>query len=1051
MLESSAQTQGYYRQPDIHDGKIAFSAEGDIWSVPSMGGVAQRLTTHPGEESWPYFSPDGTSIAFRGSYEGGGDVYVIPSNGGTPRRITWDSGGRSQPVGWTKSGLVIVRSMTGAALPDYRLSTVDPSTGISSAIELSQAAEGSFASDGTLFFARMPRQSSNSRFYKGGTAQKIWKFKKGDTEATPLTIDYPGSSRQPNVLNDGRVFFLTDREGAMNVWSMSASGKDLKQHTQLTEWDIQELASDGKSLVYRLGADLWTLDSASGISKKIDIMLVSDQGQTLVEWETEPLKNLSDIALSFDGAKVALISRGELFVAPVGKGRLVHVSMDSGVRYRNVLFSVDSTHVFGLSDKSGELEWWKVLNDGMGEPQQVSSGPTMLRNGASPSPDGKFLIHTNYDDQLWLLDLTTHESKKIAEASVSNNATWSPDSKYVVFSKSGSSMLSALHAYNVHSGKTVAVTSDRFNDSGPVFSADGNWLFFSSSRTWDSNVGSPWGERAPQPYFEKTGKVYAIPLKNGLVLPTSEPTELKLGSKPEGEIRWDLASLIQELPIPVGSPRLLGANTDRLFYQEGSALMALDLKADSNPISIADGVGQVVISGNGKKVILQKGTKLHVINASSGKDAKLEDDNEVDLSGWKFAVNKRSEWNQIFFDMWRLHRDYFWDKNMGGVDWPAMRDKYSSLLPRVDSRQGLADLQGMLASELSILHSNAGGGDVRSGENKVSVASLGGEFVRDPKTKGFKLIHIYESDPDLPDERSPLARPNVQISEGSIVLSVNGLPTAEAQDIGQLLIDQAGKQVRLSVQSPSGEKSDVTVVPISGGQEFNLKYHEWEYTRRLQANGLSDGEVGYVHLRAMGSGDIGQWTREFYSQTHKQGMIIDMRHNNGGNIDSWVLSQLLRRPWAYFKSREGDVSPNMQFSFGGHLVMLVDERSASDGEAVADGFRRLGLGKAIGMRTWGGEIWLSGGNRQVDGGVTRASETGVYGLDGTWLIEGWGFVPDIEVDNMPHATYNGKDAQLEAAVAYLKQLIAADPRTKPEPPPYPTLIPGYGFPTPWKN
>lgn len=1051
VLESTAQSQGYYRQPDVHNGRIVFSAEGDIWTVSAAGGIAQRLTTHAGEESWPFFSPNGSHIAFRGSYEGGGDVYVISVAGGVPQRITWDNGGRSAPVGWSPDGKVLVRSTNGAELPDFRLSTVDPMTSEQKDFSLSQAAEGSISGDGTLYFARMPRQSSNSRFYKGGTAQKLWKFKSGDAEATPLTVDYPGTSRQPNVMDDGQVYFLTDRKGAMNVWSMSGVGTDLKQHTNLTDWDIQELASDGKTLVYRLGADIWTLNPSSGGPVKLEISLVSDQGQSLVEWETDPFGQISDGALSHDGKSVALISRGELFIAPTSKGRLVHASRDSGVRYRNVVFTSDSTHTFGLSDKSGELEWWKVPSSGIGAPTQVSRGPAMLRNGATPSPDGKYLVHTDYDDRLWLVDLAAKTTKKIAEASVGNDAAWSPDSRYIVYSQSESSMLTALNAYDTQTGKSTPITSDRFNDNGPMFSADGVWLFFTSSRTWNSSAGSPWGERAPQPYFENTDKIYAIPLKKGLILPTSDANELNLTSKPTGEIRWDLASSIQELPIPAGSYSLIGVNADRLFYLADRALMALDLKSGSKPVQVAEGVSRVMISGNGKKILLQKGGKIHVINASSGKDATLNDENAVDLSGWKFAVNKRAEWNQIYYDMWRLHRDYFWDPNMGGVNWEAMRDKYAVLLPRVDSREALSDLQGMLASELSILHSNAGGGDVRTGENRVTVGSLGGEFVRDPKTKGFKLVKVYQSDPDLPSERSPLAHPEAQMEVGSVILTVNGLATADARHIGELLIDQAGKQVRLTVQNPTGEMRDISIVPISGGQEFELKNHAWEYTRRMEADRLSGGDIGYVHLRAMGQEDIGQWTREFYSQTHKQGMIVDMRHNGGGNIDSWVLSQLMRKPWAFFKGRSGNVYPNMQFSFGGHLVMLVDERSGSDGEAVADGFRRLGLGKVIGVRTWGGEIWLSGGNRQVDGGVTRASETGVYGFDGKWLIEGWGFVPDIEVDNLPVATYNGRDAQLEAAVAHLKDLIAKDPRTKPEPPPYPVLVPGYGFPTPWKN
>ena len=928
---------------------------------------------------------------------------------------------------------------------------VDPETAVSTDIPLAQAAEGSFSQDGSLFFARMPRQRSNSRWYKGGTAQQLWKFTPGGSEAEPLTRDYPGSSRQPVVMGNERVYFLSDRVGAMNVWSMNTDGADLLQHTTLKDWDIQELSGDGTTLVYRLGADLWTLDPESGATSKLDVSLMSDVQQSLVEWETSPMDFISDVSISDNGKTVALVSRGELFTAPVGTGRLVHVSRDSGVRYRDVMFTSDSTHVFALSDKSGELEWWKLQMDGSSMPEQITDGPAMLRRAPHPSPNGQQMVHTDYDDHLWLVNLDDGTTKRIAESPIGGDATWSPDSRYVVYSRYMENQIRALFAYDSQDEKTIQITSNRFSDFSATFSEDGNWLFFVSNRTWNSTVGSPWGERAPQPHFEDTGKVYALPLKEGLSFPLTDSDELDRESSPEGDLRWDLGHLLREVPISAGSPRILGANDKRLFYRESGNLMAIDLKSGAEPTQLVAGTTRVILSGNGKQLLVRKGTKIHVIAASSGEDAKLNDENEVELGDWKFAVDKRAEWNEIYHDMWRLHRDYFWDPNMGGVDWKAMRDKYSVLLPRVGSREALADLQGMLVSELSLLHSSAGGGDTRSGDNDVAPASLGGIFERDEQTQGFKLVRRYQADPDLPGEWSPLAHPDVQIAEGAIILSVNGQPTSSAMHIGQLLMDQGGKQVRLAVQDPDGTKRTVVVTPQNGRAEFNLRYHEWEYTRRMETDRLSDGSIGYVHLRAMGRGDIGQWTREFYSQTDKQGLIFDVRHNNGGNIDSWILSQLLRQTWAYFKSRTGIITPNMQYSFSGHLVILVDERSASDGEAVAEGFRRLGLGKAIGVRTWGGEVWLSSSNRQVDGGVTRASETGVYGLEREWLIEGWGFVPDIEVDNLPHATYNGHDAQLEAAVEHLKELIAEDPRLKPEPPPYPVLIPGYGFPTPWRR
>lgn len=1047
-LPALAQVEGYYRHPDIHGDRIVFSAEGDLWTVSSEGGTAVRLTTHVAEESYPVFSPDGAHIAFRAAYEGSADVYVIPVQGGTPKRITWDARGSTRPVGWDERG-ILVRGSWSAGLPDARLALVDPESHDIEEIPLSQAAEGTFTDDGTLVFARMPRQGSNSRFYKGGTAQKLWKLTPGANEASALTTDYPGSSRQPNVLSDGRVYFLTDRADGMNVWSMTIDGLDLRQHTRYSDFDIQELASDGTQLIFRRGADLFTMSSGEEPAM-VPIRLMSDIEQSLTDWETSPWGRVSDTALSHDGSMVAIVSRGELFTAPVGTGRWVHVSRNSGVRYTSVVFTADSLNVFALSDRSGELEWWKVRVDGTAAPEQVTDGPPLLRRDASPSPDGKYLTHTTHDGHLWLINLESGSTDQLAEAPASSAVAWTPDSEWVVYSKSDDNMLNRLWAHHVESGRTEAITSNRFNDTSPTVSADGNWLFFTSAARWSSSVGSPWGERAPMPRFEDTEYIQAIPLRDGAEWPFADPTELTSEREAEGEIGWSRLHALRRVPVDPGSFNLLGTNESRLYFREGSDLKTIDLKHGAEPVTIAESIQGAALSGDGKKLMVRKGSNLHVIASSSGAGAKLEDKNQVHLDDWEFAVNKRDEWNQIYMDMWRLHRDYFWDADMGGVDWEAMRDKYAPMLPRVGSRQALADLQGMLVSELSLLHSNAGGGDTRDGDNSASPAALGGDFERDEDTGGFRLVHRLEFDPDLIEFRGPLADPDADVRKGSVILAVNGQSAAEAPALGALLMNQAGKQVRLRVQDPDGSVRNVVVNAISGGQEFNLRYHEWEHTRRLEADRLSEGEVGYLHLRAMGRGDAGQFTREFYSQLDKQGIIIDVRHNNGGNIDSWILTQLLRQPWAWFKPRADYTYPNMQYSFGGHLVILVDERSASDGEAVADGFRRLGLGASIGMRTWGGEVWLSGSNRQVDGGVTRASEMGVF-ADGEWLIEGWGFVPDMEVDNPPHATYNGHDAQLEAAVQHLMGLIERDPREWPEPPPYPELIPGYGFPTPWKR
>jgi tricorn protease len=396
------------------------------------------------------------------------------------------------------------------------------------------------------------------------------------------------------------------------------------------------------------------------------------------------------------------------------------------------------------------------------------------------------------------------------------------------------------------------------------------------------------------------------------------------------------------------------------------------------------------------------------------------------------------EFREEFQDAWRLHRDYFYDKHMHGVNWNAMRDKYSELIGRVREREELSDLLAQMVGELSALHTFVRGGDIRRGPDQVQTASLGAVLARDASAGGYVVRRIYRSDPDRPDKRPPLARPGVDVSEGDVILAINGRDVLTATDPGELLRNQAGKEALLRVR-PQGKSDarDVVVRPVSSQDEADLRYRDWEFTRRQKVEQASSSQIGYVHLRAMGPNDINQWEEEYYPVFDRQGLIIDVRHNQGGSIDSWILGKLMRKAWMYWQPRVGQPVWNMQGAFRGHLVVLCDEWTGSDGEAFAEGFRRLGLGKVIGTRTWGGEIWLSGSNFLADRGVATAAEMGVYGPEGKWLIEGHGVDPDIVVDNLPYATFNGKDTQLDAAVQYLQELIRKEPVTVPAPPAYP--------------
>jgi tricorn protease len=627
--------------------------------------------------------------------------------------------------------------------------------------------------------------------------------------------------------------------------------------------------------------------------------------------------------------------------------------------------------------------------------------------------------------------------------------------------------------YNVETESTTALTSDRTNSFSAEFDADGDFIYFLSDRNLRSLVGSPWGPRAPEPYFDRPMQIFEIALREGLRSPFRPDDELSPadegggdgrggrdggqaggegGQAGEGEaegvepIQIDLDGIerrVRQVPVAAGNYSYLTAGDRALFFLDRdsgpsprSHLMGLAIDNDDpEPKRIVENIRSFEVSQNDKKILVRRGNDLFVIDARPQPLDNL-DENRVDLSGWTFSIDVREDWRQIFIDAWRLERDYFYDPNMHGVDWDAVRDKYLTLVERVTTRDELSDVIGRVVGELSALHTSVRGGDLRSGPDNVRPASLGARLVRDPTAGGYRIDYIYQSDPDYPAERSPLADPELDVSAGDVILAVNGVDTLSVPHIGALLRGQAGKQVLLSVQSGSGgEPRDLIAVPI--GNAYGLRYSDWEYTRRMVVEEKSNGSIGYVHLRAMGGNDITAWYRQFYPVHDRQGLIVDVRSNNGGNIDSIILEKLIRQAWFYWKGRVGRPTWNMQYAFRGHMVVLVDENTASDGEAFADGFRRLGLGPVIGARTWGGEIWLSSSNRLSDGGLARAPMTGVYGPEGEWLIEQIGVVPDIEIVNMPHATFNGEDEQLDTAIDYLLEEIRLDPRPVPDPPPHP--------------
>ncbi|WP_224490303.1 S41 family peptidase [Robertkochia flava] len=1054
--------QGYYRFPTLHENTIIFSAEGDLWKVSDQGGQAIRLTTHHESEAYPVISPDGTQLVFTASYEGPEELYMMPLSGGVPVRLTYENEG-AVPTSWINNEEVLYHTTAYATLPDLQVVKHNTKTHTESLIPLAQASEADIDTQTNTVYFVSPRDHRNvTKRYKGGTARQIWKFTEGAEEAVKLTNDHPGESFNP-MYHNGRVYFITDRDGIMNIWSMNTEGGDMIQHTQHKTYDIRTADLYDNRIVYHHGADIRILDLNTGNSKKLDIWLPSDLDQLREKWVTNPTDYLTSVNTDPEGEHIVLTARGRLFVAPVKTGRFVNFAPKEGVRYRDAFFSANGKSVYALSDESGEFEFVRIDPQGIKDKKQVSANGSVLRFGGVNSPDGKYIAFHDLENNMNLLDVNTGKVKVISTNNEGiGDYSWSPDSRWISFVQSAENTMLQIMLYNLDKGTTTAVTTDRANSFSPQWSPDGKFLYLISDRNFQSLVGAPWGPRQPEPYFDAAEKLYLIPLQAGTRSPFRPKDELftqevppaeddKKGkpSKKETEasavtVTIDLEGIrerLTEIPVKPGNYRNLRVNDNTLFFTTAETgvdakthLVSVKISDEKTEMqTVMDDINRFELSGNGKKIIVQKKQNFYAIPASHGKALDLEEKG-IDLSGWKFPVSPREDWKQIFNDAWRMERDYFYDPGMHGVNWKAMYDRYYPLLDRITTREELSDLIGRYVGELAALHTSVRGGDTREDKNDIDVASLGARFKRDDASGGYRIEHIYQADPDYPDERSPLDDPYLQIEEGDIITAINGTPVLSVTHIGALLRNQGGKQTRITFKTAKGEVNKI-LTPI--GNDMDLKYRDWEYSRRKIVEATTDEQVGYVHLRAMGPNDLHQWYREFYPVFNRPGLIIDVRHNRGGNIESFILEKLLRKAWMYWKSRSGKPYWNMQYAFRGHIVILVDELTASDGEAFAEGFKRLGLGTSIGTRTWGGEIWLSSVNRLSDNGIARAPMNGVYGEEGEWLIEGHGFVPDIEVVNMPHATFKGEDAQLQAAIDLLLKKISEDPREVPEVPAFP--------------
>ena len=1056
---NAAASQGYYRFPVLHNNSVLFTAEGDIWQHTAGEQQARRLTSHPDLETQPLVSEDGRQLAFVANYEGVDEIYLMPLSGGQAKRVSFENS-RVRLQQWLADGRILYATDSEVGPANYWvLKLLDPITLQTETLPLADAANGVIdAATNTVFFSRFGLQltGDNSKVYRGGALGQLWRWQAGSTdEAVLLSTEHTGSISQP-MFWQGRVYFVSDADGNSNIWSMAADGSDPQQHTRHNDWRIGQARLNKGRIIYQLAADIHQLDLASNQSQRLAIALSSDFVQQRERFINKPLDYLTSASFNESQQQVVLTARSQIAVASTGVKRLSQIHTAAGSRSRNAISSPDGKWVYAINDSSGENEIWRFARDGSADARQLTKDGSTFRWGLHLSPDGRYLAHDDKNGDLWLLDLEKNSNKRIYQSGYGHSpyqdVVWSPDSNLLALTLNHQQRpRSQVVLYSLADGKSDVLTSDKYQSYSPAFSADGLWLYFLSDRQFTATPSSPWGDRNLGPMFDKRSEIYAVSLKQQACFGFAPPQELsicddtaaKAALKGKGArlVDWQgLADRLWPVPLPADNYSNLSLNKERLYVlsrQAGSRsaeLKQAKFAAEGAKLStFSTDVADYQLGASGDKLFIRKQAANAAGSNSPGEmlivtaGEKMPTDvslAKVNSSAWQLRVQPQQEWAQMFRDAWLMHRDFLFDKNMRGLDWAASRDKYQPLLARITDRHELDDVLAQMMGELNALHSQVRGGEYRTGSAKPAAASLGASL--SSTGQGVKINHIYQSDKELPAQASPLAKPGVNALVNDVIVAINGKEISNLAELTNQLRNQAGKQVLLTLRRDN-QSFQTIVQPVAAQQDAMLRYRDWVNQNQQRVTGASDGRLGYLHLYAMGGNDIASFAREFYAQYQRDGLIIDVRRNRGGNIDSWIIEKLLRRAWSFWQPTHGAPYTNMQQAFRGHLVVLTDPLTYSDGETFAAGIKALGLGPLIGKRTAGAGVWLSGRNQLADKGLARVAETPQFAMDGRYIIEGYGVTPDMDVSNLPYASFNGNDSQLTAGIAYLLQRLDEQP------------------------
>jgi tricorn protease len=1051
---AAADPAGYVlRYPDIGGGNIVFTYEDDLWLVADTGGDARRITSHEGTELAAKFSQDGSRIAFTGNYDGGNDVYVMDALGGVPERLTWHPAGGIM-LDWCPdgSGVIINTRRDYPFRGDIYKVFFDGRMPFR--VPLDRGGLASIAPDHSgIAYNRIGRQSRTWKRYEGGMAQDIW-VKDLKSGAIERITDWTGTDNFP--MWAGRmIYFNSDREdGTLNLYGYDTETRETRRLTTFTDYDVKYPSLGDGKIVFQHGAGLAVLDLDSGEVNTVPINIPSDRRHVREELVPAATRGGS-FGLSPGGERVLVEARGEILNLPADEGDGLNLTRTSGSREKNGAWSPDGRHVAFVSDQSGEEQLYLVDQRGAGPWRAVTDGDFAFMRQPVWSPDSKHLLFSDKYMRLHLVDAAAGKTTVIASGEYDDawerwgimDYVWSPDSRWIAYTEQTQAMNEAIWLYDTKTGKAHKVTDDMTNDWSPSFSADGKHLYFLSNRTFNPVMG-----RQDQNHvFLKMARPYLVLLQADARSPFYEE-DVSVpetgGKEDEGDKKEAKTSGIDTdgiadrvlvcegvaagnyfrlEAIDDGFLMLRRNEPEFLKYQHvdddtrGSLdLVKYDLAA-AETSDLMTGIANYHLSADGKKMIYRAAGRVGVVDA--GKPAKVGD-GKVDPGAIKLQIDRLAEFQQIFDEAWRIQRDWFYDRNMHGVDWQAMHDKYAPLVAGCGTRGDLNYLIGEMIGELNIGHTYIYGGDFEDGADRVSTGTLGADFTAEADAGFYRITNIARGVSWDPRYRSPLAEPGVAVADGAYLIAVDGVEVPVGDNVYRHLVDKADKMVTLTVNTEPKAKGarDVRVRTLSG--EYGVRYRDWVEKNLAYVTDRSDSRIGYLHIPNMMDQGLVEFGRSYYPQTWKDALIIDERYNGGGFVGDMIIDRLERVMWSVTIPREGEPGRNPERVHRGPVVVLINEDTGSNGEFFAEAIKRLGLAEVVGVRTWGGSIGIEPHQDLVDGATTTPPQFGMYTLDGVWPIEGWGVEPDIVVMNLPKDVVDGKDAQLDFAIDHLLGKLA---------------------------